>query len=169
MSLYETWENEYHSSTNPASKAFWRQYFDKEKEAYRDILSSGKSVITGRYGDLANRFGLEEIEMIGFMDGIADSLNNDLGDLEEYDSDSDVTLDINFEKLLYEMHVNKARWLFKLKEWDNILSPERQKEIYNQFRSDHMVTREKIGRNEPCPCGSGKKYKKCCGRKKAAI
>jgi hypothetical protein len=25
-------------------------------------------------------------------------------------------------------------------------------------------TRRKIGRNEPCPCGSGKKYKKCCGR-----
>lgn len=23
---------------------------------------------------------------------------------------------------------------------------------------------EKIGRNEPCPCGSGKKYKQCCGR-----
>ena len=22
---------------------------------------------------------------------------------------------------------------------------------------------KKIGRNEPCPCGSGKKYKKCCG------
>ncbi len=26
------------------------------------------------------------------------------------------------------------------------------------------VRREKIGRNEPCPCGSGRKYKKCCGR-----
>lgn len=24
------------------------------------------------------------------------------------------------------------------------------------------IRREKIGRNEPCPCGSGKKYKKCC-------
>ena len=23
---------------------------------------------------------------------------------------------------------------------------------------------EKVGRNQPCPCGSGKKYKKCCGR-----
>jgi len=23
---------------------------------------------------------------------------------------------------------------------------------------------KKIGRNEPCPCGSGKKYKKCCGK-----
>jgi preprotein translocase subunit SecA len=27
------------------------------------------------------------------------------------------------------------------------------------------VKREKkIGRNDPCPCGSGKKYKKCCGK-----
>jgi tetratricopeptide (TPR) repeat protein len=26
------------------------------------------------------------------------------------------------------------------------------------------VTRPKVGRNEPCPCGSGKKFKKCCGR-----
>ena len=26
------------------------------------------------------------------------------------------------------------------------------------------VAEEKVGRNEPCPCGSGKKYKKCCGK-----
>ena len=25
------------------------------------------------------------------------------------------------------------------------------------------ATSQKVGRNEPCPCGSGKKYKKCCG------
>ena len=25
-------------------------------------------------------------------------------------------------------------------------------------------TVKKVGRNDPCPCGSGKKYKKCCGR-----
>ena len=25
------------------------------------------------------------------------------------------------------------------------------------------VTRHKVGRNEPCPCGRGKKFKKCCG------
>jgi len=25
------------------------------------------------------------------------------------------------------------------------------------------VPRKKVGRNDPCPCGSGKKYKKCCG------
>jgi SWIM/SEC-C metal-binding protein len=26
------------------------------------------------------------------------------------------------------------------------------------------ITEEKVGRNAPCPCGSGKKYKKCCGK-----
>ena len=25
---------------------------------------------------------------------------------------------------------------------------------------------DKVGRNDPCPCGSGKKYKNCCGRPK---
>lgn len=30
--------------------------------------------------------------------------------------------------------------------------------------SETIVKKEKIGRNEPCPCGSGKKYKKCCGK-----
>lgn len=31
-------------------------------------------------------------------------------------------------------------------------------------RPEPVVTEKKVGRNEPCPCGSGKKYKKCCGR-----
>ena len=26
-----------------------------------------------------------------------------------------------------------------------------------------LVVGDKVGRNDPCPCGSGKKYKKCCG------
>ncbi|MGQ9733412.1 MAG: SEC-C metal-binding domain-containing protein, partial [Candidatus Zipacnadales bacterium] len=26
-----------------------------------------------------------------------------------------------------------------------------------------VVKGRKVGRNDPCPCGSGKKYKKCCG------
>jgi len=27
-----------------------------------------------------------------------------------------------------------------------------------------VIGKKKIGRNDPCPCGSGKKYKKCCGK-----
>jgi uncharacterized protein YchJ len=30
-------------------------------------------------------------------------------------------------------------------------------------KAEPIVRKSKIGRNEPCPCGSGKKYKKCCG------
>ena len=46
----------------------------------------------------------------------------------------------------------------------------KQKQNYILSRGEdvpeaQMVKREgqKIGRNDPCPCGSGKKYKKCCG------
>jgi hypothetical protein len=37
----------------------------------------------------------------------------------------------------------------------------------DEERSDQSVSRspeKRIGRNDPCPCGSGKKYKKCCGQ-----
>ena len=37
---------------------------------------------------------------------------------------------------------------------------QRAKERFNRYVEEHG---RKIGRNEPCPCGSGKKYKKCCG------
>jgi hypothetical protein len=35
---------------------------------------------------------------------------------------------------------------------------------YFQTREGTLVREEKVGRNDPCPCGSGKKYKKCCGK-----
>ena len=43
-------------------------------------------------------------------------------------------------------------------------------EIIEEDLEDHrpenaqVRKKRKIGRNEPCPCGSGKKYKRCCGR-----
>lgn len=35
----------------------------------------------------------------------------------------------------------------------------------NLFRQEPIRVEPKVGRNQPCPCGSGKKYKKCCGNK----
>jgi preprotein translocase subunit SecA len=34
----------------------------------------------------------------------------------------------------------------------------------NSFSTSNHRDLKKIGRNDPCPCGSGKKYKKCCGK-----
>ena len=39
-----------------------------------------------------------------------------------------------------------------------------QKHYSNPTPSEPVRTEPKIGRNQPCPCGSGKKYKKCCGK-----
>ena len=36
--------------------------------------------------------------------------------------------------------------------------------FYVDGRGISPVTSQKVGRNDPCPCGSGKKYKKCCGQ-----
>ena len=36
----------------------------------------------------------------------------------------------------------------------------RGRHVLEQGVSSHSA---KVGRNDPCPCGSGKKYKKCCG------
>ncbi|MFO7890929.1 MAG: SEC-C metal-binding domain-containing protein [bacterium] len=33
-----------------------------------------------------------------------------------------------------------------------------------QNRPKPRYIKEKVGRNDPCPCGSGKKYKNCCGK-----
>jgi hypothetical protein len=41
----------------------------------------------------------------------------------------------------------------------------KRQESYYQPESEPVRTEPKIGRNQPCPCGSGKKYKKCCGKK----
>lgn len=58
----------------------------------------------------------------------------------------------------------KAEWLYDLPQWKNILTEEKKKEIYKKQKvSGTIVKGAKIGRNDPCTCGSGKKYKKCCG------
>ena len=61
----------------------------------------------------------------------------------------------------------KADWLYELPQWKEIFSEEKLKQLYTeQKKSGTVVKAHKIGRNDPCPCGSGKKYKFCCGRNK---
>ena len=59
----------------------------------------------------------------------------------------------------------KADYPYNLPQWDGIFSEEKRKEIQKDYKESRIVrNEEKIGRNDPCPCGSGKKYKKCCGK-----
>jgi uncharacterized protein YecA (UPF0149 family) len=47
---------------------------------------------------------------------------------------------------------------------NNFLNKRQSKIVNVPKPSNPAVAVEKIGRNDPCPCGSGKKYKKCCGK-----
>lgn len=102
--------------------------------------------------------------MVGYLDGINDSLKTP-NPIETMEEDTMVSLNFDPEKLYYNMVAAKAQWLYELPQWERLLSAERRKELYRQQKSSTTVVKgKKIGRNEPCPCGSGKKYKHCCGK-----
>lgn len=165
MSLYKEWtETAYEERDQKEYNKFWEVYLDKEKNVYATILESKNNVLEDKLRELAEKFNLDTVTFVGFLDGINTSLVNSL-DLENLEEDSEIKLEIDFEKLYYNMLNAKAPWLYELPQWDDILTIERRREITKEYRSSKTVVKDqKIGRNDPCPCGSGKKYKKCCGQ-----
>ena len=50
------------------------------------------------------------------------------------------------------------------KSYEDLLAKEAKPQTVYAGKGSYRRSNEKIGRNDPCPCGSGKKYKHCCGR-----
>ena len=166
MSLLENWRvKAYGDGTNDKEKEeLWKNYFQIEKGIYEKLLADVTTVESGTVSALAEKFGTTVEIMTGFLDGINDSLK-EANPIETMDEDTEVKLAIDPEKLYYNMVEAKATWLYGLPEWDSILTEERRKELYKQQKASGTIRKgKKIGRNDPCPCGSGKKYKHCCGR-----
>jgi len=65
-----------------------------------------------------------------------------------------------FENLLNKLKMDFVTILINLK---IVQEPTQEKEPPEATKIDPKYNGGKISRNEPCPCGSGKKYKKCCG------
>ena len=169
MALYQDWEAlSKQERSQEEYDAYWSEYFKKETEAYKRILSKKLDTLHGTLGEISDLLGLSAVETAGFFDGVNTSLTKeiDLGDLA---IESEIDAAIDFEKLYYNMLKAKAPWLYGLEEWGEILSEERRHEITKRFKDDQIFHAEKtVGRNDPCPCGSGKKYKKCCGARSAS-
>lgn len=168
MTLYEQWKQLCEMpQTQEQQLAYWNDYFAAETENYKKILNNVQTPFAGTVSELAGTFEMEKSVFVGFIDGINESLKSsyELNDLNE---ESPVELNVDFEKLFFNMHEAKAKWLYTLSEWEDVLSDEKRREITKQWRLSKQVVNEvKVGRNDPCPCGSGKKYKKCCGAKLA--
>ncbi len=167
MALLETWRNLAYGEGLDEQKReeLWSGYFQIEKGIYEKILSNPTQVIEGTVKELAEKFDTEILIMTGFLDGINESLKGYENPIDTMEEDTVVKIEIDPEKLYYNMVEAKADWLYNLPMWDQILTEEKRKELYKaQKASGTIVKGPKIGRNDPCPCGSGKKYKKCCGK-----
>ncbi len=171
MTLLDQWKNIEKNTMNRTRQqlnAFWNDFFIKEKNVYDSLLTNLDERVSGTVGELAERYSLTPVEMTGFLDGI-DSCLVEGNPLETMDEDTVVSLDFDNEKLFRKMVDADAEWLYNLPQWTTIFGEEKKKEIFLDQRKSHTIhVGKKIGRNDPCPCGSGKKYKFCHGKKGAA-
>ena len=72
-----------------------------------------------------------------------------------------------FQQMMYEIQYETMRMIFRV---TIVEKPKERTDILNASHGDEAqvkqpkVNKDKVGRNDPCPCGSGKKYKHCCGK-----
>ena len=167
MALLQEWQRvAYNEKTDKVKlRKFWDDFFQLEKGIYEQLLSSPTEKVEGTVKELAEKYNISIFEMTGFLDGINESLV-EANPIETMDEDTHVNLIFDKEKLYKNMVDAKAEWLYELPQWDAIFDEETKKALYLEQKKSGTVRREgkKIGRNDPCPCGSGKKYKQCCGR-----
>lgn len=164
MKLNEEWKKLWESQTDKTFKEFWKEYSDAEIAIYTYILSHSDEHLKGNVAELSDKFNCRSVIFAGFLDGIKSSLKKELPD-DDITENTEIELDVDFEKLYYNMWKADASHLYSLDPWDTLLDQEKKKGIIRDYKKSKIYHAPvKVGRNEPCPCGSGKKYKNCCGK-----
>jgi preprotein translocase subunit SecA len=157
--------NEIHDTIAAVVK---EQYENKEKDAGPEIMRYMEKVILLQVIDAQWKDHLLGIDHLKEGIGLRGYAQKD--PLVEYKKEAfelfaDMSQRINSEVLMRLFRIQvKHEAETEIKE-----RPRQQQLVYNRGDSDgprQPVHKErKTGRNDPCPCGSGKKYKKCCGAK----
>ncbi len=170
MTLYDQWENYGEEAKDRSTEEYKKvveKYLTKERNVYSQILANLDETVEGTIHELGQKYDMTDAEFLGFVDGINESLVAGTYDLATLTADSHVKLHFDVKKLYWNMLDAKADWLYNLAQWEQILTPAEKDEIKRNYnKSKVIVLSDKIGRNELCRCGSGKKYKKCCINKK---
>ncbi len=166
MGLLEQWRSAAYSETadKSALQKLWNDYFQKEKGIYELLLANPDEEVRGTVSGLAEKYGVNVMTMTGFLDGINDSLKEP-NPIEEMDENTEVSLAFDKELLYKNMVGAEADWLYGLEQWNEIFDEETRKKLYKEQKASTTIRKgPKVYPNDPCPCGSGKKYKKCCGK-----
>ena len=167
MALLEEWRKVAYNEAAEQNELqkLWTAYFQQEKDIYAKLLKNPDEVVKGTVKELAEKYGVSVMTMTGFLDGINDSLV-EANPIEEMGEDTEVNLGFDKALLYKNMVAADADWLYNLEEWEDIFDKETRKQLYREQKSSTTIVKEsKVYPNDPCPCGSGKKYKKCCGKK----
>ncbi len=164
MTIYESWIKKAYNDKGQAVKKFWDdEYMPAEQKVYENIIKNKRTEFKGTLKSFSMEFNMSPEFVIGFLDGIHEVSTppTEVKDLEE---DTIIEFSIELKALYKKMVEFKAEHLYTLPEWNEVFSPDEQRELYfEQKKSGTIVKGSKPSRNDPCPCGSGVKYKKCCG------
>ncbi|MBC7319476.1 preprotein translocase subunit SecA [bacterium] len=136
------------------------RYEEKEREIGSELLRQAEKFIMLRVVDT---HWIEHLENMDFLkEGMVLRAYGQRDPLIEYKKEA---YEI-FQDMLSSIRRDISRFLMRLE-----LKPERMEHkpvaVVSRTSSDSVkkpIKTKKIGRNDPCPCGSGKKYKYCCGR-----
>ena len=156
-------EDEQRARANIPYKEFtYSEIYDAGSDNYIDATDGYKALAQF----LMQAYGLEVLKAADIVGEIMIILQNG-GTLQDaFEYLAELKLDSNNEKmeiaakLLVGLNNGMHMWLLKGNTPDEIISVSEGRVV--PFKD---ATGKKIGRNEPCPCGSGKKYKNCCLKK----
>lgn len=140
----------------------FKLYDEKEEEIGDDVLRELERVILLRVVDT------KWMDHIDAMDQLKQGIGlRALGQEDPVRAYQTEGFDM-FETMIDSIQQETIRSLYHLQQAENI---ERER-VAEPVSANHgaepskpktVVVKDKVGRNDPCPCGSGKKYKKCCG------
>lgn len=140
-----------------------RLYESKEKEIVEEIIRELERVILLKIVDTKWMDHIDAMDQLKQGIGLRAMGNEDpviAYQIEGFDM---------FEEMTKDIQENTVRALFHLERPEKV-ERERVARVTgashgeSEKKAKPIVKGQKIGRNDPCPCGSGKKYKKCCGK-----
>lgn len=155
---------------------FMSDFFDGHEDAAYDILLNGKPYYVPEYKEFIKYSDESYIEKNAMY------LDLEKFVYEKFTRDEDKAEDFLFD-VVYEAEYGRIQDVFNLiEEYGFILTSEKDLDTFMKAYMNYsnnkriwvnhgytpnelfnLERKVKVGRNEPCPCGSGKKYKKCCG------
>ncbi|AAM23798.1 preprotein translocase subunit SecA [Caldanaerobacter subterraneus subsp. yonseiensis KB-1] len=142
-----------------------RQYERKEAEIGPEQMREIERIVLLRVVDTKWMDHIDEMDQL--RQGIGLRAYGQVDPLIEYKK---IAFDM-FEDLIHSIQEDTVKFLYRIQvNKDNKLKREQvAKPVSTNINGEGdnkkqpVVKEKKVGRNDPCPCGSGKKYKKCCG------